>query len=378
MAYNLSGLFNTSVEGRDTFSKAISLTDNQVERLKEARKVLRSGLRTCLQQEVARITGDSAERIQPKFLTQGSFAYRTINSPCRPPQQADLDDGVYLPLSYVQDTGTPSVAADTLFDAAKACAQHVADQHGWEVSEENPSCTRVIVSSDMHIDLPIYSIPDNQFRQLVEARVAKAEAYDSAIEIDWDELPSDCVLFATRDRGWLAKDPRPIRNWVVSEFSAKGQQLRRVMRYLKAWRDFQEWENGNDPKSILLMVAVAKAFEQVHGRDDLCLLAVVREMSNSLQGRLLAPWDESEDLAERLDKPPQLRVTVVSRLQAFARSIDHALNHSLTAEEACRHIQLHLGERFPVDVRSVLMDSKEVAAPVRVAAAGAVGHQNNA
>lgn len=214
---------------------------------------------------------------------------------------------------------------------------------------------------------------------LRKQRVAKSVALDSAIdEIEWEELPSNCVLFATRDRGWLAKDPRPIRDWVVDEIEQKGVQLRRIIRYMKAWRDFQDWEDGNDPKSILLMVAVANEFQAIHGRDDLALISVVRGMASSLAGSLVAPWDENEDLADRLDDSPQLRALVISRLIGFARSIDHALNHSITAEEACRQIQQHLGDRFPVDVKAVLMDSKESAQPVRAIAAGFVGHQNNA
>ena len=73
------------------------------------------------------------------------------------------------------------------------------------------------------------------------------------------------------------------------------------MRYLKAWRDYQNWK-GDDPKSILLMVMADEAFEKpVLGRHDLALRAVVRAMITMIDQPVLAPWDGTCDLMERYD-----------------------------------------------------------------------------
>ena len=54
-------------------------------------------------------------RVEPRFFTQGSFSYKTINDPCWvPPQQMDLDDGCYLPLAFVK-AAKPAAAAQAFF-----------------------------------------------------------------------------------------------------------------------------------------------------------------------------------------------------------------------------------------------------------------------
>jgi hypothetical protein len=383
MSLNLSTLLYSTAQEDAPFLSQITLTAAESDQLMEARRHLRAGLRKCLRTEVAKLTRNQVADVAPKFVTQGSVSYKTLNKPCRPPQQADLDDGIYLPLSYVQDQGQPAAAADTLFAAVAACASQVAAENGWAVNTQNARCTRVEVSDSMHIDIPLYSIPDDEFSVL-------REAYDSAVlakadrsteeleELDWAEVTSDRVLLATRDEGWLPKDPRPIREWVRDMVEEKGEQLRRVMRYVKAWRDYQTWE-GEDPKSIMLMVAAAVSFdEKIDRRDDLALLATVRGMADAVRGRLPAPWDQNEDLASRLDDEPGLRDTVATRLQTFASAIDYAINVAHTAQAACLKLREVLGSRVPNRPDMVYLATEATSPATVTAMPGSVGRQNNA
>jgi hypothetical protein len=385
MALDLSTLLYTTVADRPSFLQEITLDEDDRQALLGARTALREGLRSCLRREVEKLVEETSKHARPKFVTQGSFSYKTINKPCRPPQQADLDDGIYLPLSYVQDKGQPAEAAEALFDAVAACAEEVARANGWSVETSNPRCTRVIVSGHMHIDIPLYSIPDEEFSRLVEAHamesLQKAErTFDQLEEEDWEDVRSDRVLLATRNEGWLAKDPRPIRNWVNQVIEAKGEQLRRVMRYVKAWRDHQNWTMGDDPKSLMLMVAAERSFDEaILRRDDLALLAVVRRMADVVNGPLLAPWPgEEEDLTARLDKHDGLRADVVKRLREFAAALDFAINTARTAGEACDKLREVFGPRVPNRPDLVLMASATASPAVVVPSAGSVGRQNNA
>lgn len=385
MALDLSTLLYTTVADRPSFLEEITLGAQDREALLDARTKLREGLRSCLRKELDKLVEENSKNPRPKFVTQGSFSYKTINKPCRPPQQADLDDGIYLPLSYVQDQGQPAEAAEALFDAVAACAQDVAITNGWTVETSNPRCTRVIVSPHMHIDIPLYSIPDSEFARLVEARAMDSmrkgeKTFSEQEDEDWDEVASDRVLLATRNEGWLAKDPRPIRDWVNAAIEEKGEQLRRVMRYVKAWRDHQTWTMGDDPKSIMLMVAAEHAFEEaVLRRDDLALLAVVRAMVGIVNGPLWAPWHgDPEDLTARLDKHAGLRADVVNRLQEFSTALDFAINTARTASEACHKLQEVLGPRVPNRPDLILMASATSGPAVVVSSAGSVGLQNNA
>src|SRR5512145_541463 len=49
-----------------------------------------------------------------RFLTQGSYAYQTLNRPAQPHcQEIDLDDGIYIPMPFVN--GRPLFSSDGLF-----------------------------------------------------------------------------------------------------------------------------------------------------------------------------------------------------------------------------------------------------------------------
>ena len=57
-------------------------------------------------------------------------------------------------------------------------------------------------------------------------------------EQSWEELDTDKVLLATRESGWISSDPRKLHVWFKRAVELKGEQLRRLCRYVKAWRDY--------------------------------------------------------------------------------------------------------------------------------------------
>ncbi|RBB92382.1 hypothetical protein C3E97_033840, partial [Pseudomonas sp. MWU12-2115] len=148
--------------------------------------------------------------------------------------------------------------------------------------------------------------PDDEFDTLIKASMEKY-GYDSVrdavilAERDaWTALPADEVLLAHRECNWMCSDPRPVKEWFLAEVEAKGEQFRRVVRYLKAYRDWR-WPSGG-PASILLMAAVAPLFERRDRRDDLALLDVVSALPDCLRNGINNPVDESESLTDRLGK----------------------------------------------------------------------------
>jgi hypothetical protein len=58
-------------------------------------------------------------------------------------------------------------------------------------------------------------------------------------------------MLAHRDEGWKPSDPRKLEEWFRAAVRQHGEQLRRVCRYLKNWRD-NRWE-GCRLSSIALM-----------------------------------------------------------------------------------------------------------------------------
>lgn len=95
---NLSTLFHTSVEDKDAFLDNLDLTEQDKAQLESARVDIRNCLREGIP-AVLRAQGFEGEVPCPRFFTQGSWSYKTLNAPAKAPQQADLDDGVYLPMT---------------------------------------------------------------------------------------------------------------------------------------------------------------------------------------------------------------------------------------------------------------------------------------
>src|SRR3546814_4916396 len=128
------------------------------------------------------------------------------------------------------------------------------DLKGWKLIDDNPNCTRLEIASDKHIDVPAYSIPDEEFEELRESRaLAICNAFDSVLakaqleeDDNWALMSTLGVLMATKDRGWRDNDPRPVTDWVESEVASKTESVRHFMLYSTGWRYSPVWE-GEDP-----------------------------------------------------------------------------------------------------------------------------------
>jgi hypothetical protein len=262
---NLSSLFFTTLENESCLNSNLDLSPSQVSIISN----VRIEVRNCLREEIPRILkckGFTDDVPTPRFFTQGSWAYKTLNSPARYLQQADIDDGCYLPMSFVSQTQRPSKAASIFFEAAEEALSGLVKDRNWKLITDKPTCIRIEFSSFAHIDIPLYAIPDSEFQTLAKLAMERfgyisfADALLKSEQDIWTALPRDHVLLAHRECDWKASDPRPVKDWFLNEIEIKGEQLRRVVRYLKALRDWK-WESGG-PSSILLMAAAGheKAF----------------------------------------------------------------------------------------------------------------------
>lgn len=344
---NLSPLFFTTVDDDSCFHRELELTSDQRQRMANAHNDIRNCLRTGIPRELKK-NGYIDEVPQPRFFTQGSWAYKTLNSPAQHPQQADLDDGCYLPMSFVAQSNRPSTAANIFFRAAEEALTPLVHNRGWVLVTDKLTCIRVIIECTAHIDIPLYAIPDDEFNKLALASL-KNYGFDSLTEAAikaerdaWTALPRDKVLLAHRECNWMPSDPRPVKEWFLGEVDAKGEQFRRIVRYLKAYRDWK-WPSGG-PASILLMAAVAPLFEKRDRRDDLALLDVVAELPSRLRSGVNNPVEESESLTDRLgDEGVEEAAKAFEKFEDMLRGAMNAGSPSI----ACASMQTEFGPRFP-------------------------------
>jgi hypothetical protein len=344
---NLSPLFFTTAADESCMHDELDLSQEQRAFIASARNDVRNCLRTGIPRVLSE-RGYTEDVPQPRFFTQGSWAYKTLNAPAQRPQQADVDDGCYLPLSFVSQTKRPSRASTVFFAAAEEALKPLVEEKRWELVTDKPTCIRIVIASYAHIDIPLYAIPDQEFATLTKASMERygydslTEAVNIAERDAWTALPADKVLLAHRECNWMSSDPRPVKDWFLGEVEAKGEQFRRVIRYLKAFRDWK-WSSGG-PASILLMAAAAPLFEKRDRRDDLALLDIVAALPAQLRAGVNNPVDVTESLTVRLGK-----AGVEEAAKAFEEleKVLRGAAHSGSPSQACILLKGEFGPRFP-------------------------------
>lgn len=346
---NFSPLLFTTT-GEDCFLNELTIAPDDLAEIDGARKEIRDFLKADLPGAL-RAKGLEGEICPPRFYIQGSRSYKTLNSPCTtPPQHSDIDDGVYLPLSVMREETSPKLAIALFFDAVVDVLGPICAERGWK-TESKDTCIRVTISPYAHIDLPLYVIPDTLFLLIKSNMESRGQVvFDGAINSErdtWKTLPSDKILLADRKQGWRKSDPMAMKNWFKRECQDKGpDQLIRVVRYLKAFRD-KQWEDKG-PSSILLMAMACPLFEPVDKRDDRALLNVVKGIPAALQNGVISPIDPEASLTAHM--PKEAIADAVAQFQIFADHLEGAIN-SPDAETAYIWLHRMLGDRFPNEPR---------------------------
>ena len=318
---------------------------------REVRSCLRNGFQELRKKQVnSRGNPDPIAMLTPKFWTQGSFSYGTLNEPAHlPPQQIDLDDGVYFPMALVN--GKPVAAKNALLNVVWRLLEGLADRKGWGIKKK-PTCARLLINDRVHIDVPVYAIPEARYQVMNEAfrkSLILNESLDHA-EIWLD--PNEVYLAKwDDDEPWIISDPQELERWFKRKCSLHGQTLRRVCRYLKAWRDYT-WRKGG-PSSIALMAAVVQVYDcylQEHGesptRDCQGLLAVAKKLPTIFRAGILNPIAPESALYPNGHSPEDMDDIQLS-VERFAVDVDAALCHSHNPDAVVLKLQQILGNRVP-------------------------------
>lgn len=246
----------------------------------------------------------------PKFRCQGASAIGTSINPLS--GEYDIDDGVYLQHLDKNDCSrwlTPETAHQWVIDAA--------DGNPEEKPVNKKTCVRVTYSGQYHVDLPIYAELNGKF------------------------YLAECGAW-----GWHRSDPLALTEWFISAVKCNGEQLRRVVRYMKAWADFQSCRRGKMPNGLILSICAVRNFI-ANARDDIAMAETLRaiQRDTELFVYVLNPVDLFEELTAGFTKAQKIR---------FQEAIASAV---LDAEEAIQGDnpkkaadlwRKQFGDRFPL------------------------------
>lgn len=266
----------------------------------------------------------------------------------------DWDLGVYLPVS-VWEGSQPRFAARAYYKLLEEALRSLCARERWTM-ETRETCIRIYIGNSAHIDVPPYAAPDNQFAAIQERALAKAlalkeeAAFRDAVAFgempgeEWDTL-TDIVL-ATLSGTWEKSDPAVVSDWFRDQVLQFGDQLKRVCRYLKAWRDFQ-WKEGG-PSSVCLMICASQVFQKMPGRDDAALLEVVRELGEKLAGEVREELINDEDFNRKLSG--EERADASAKARVLYRALKAALDAAGWQKgNVLPVLKAQFGSRFPTN-----------------------------
>jgi hypothetical protein len=382
---NAHWAFHEAPKNND-FLTAIKVLPRDESALRQARDEIRAALRAGLgtwqsvvtkselfEREFVR-TARPVPILQPRFRLQGSFVYFTVNNPAhKPPQRVDQDDGVYMSTEFIliQGNNRPILSSKGYFLAVESILEPLCERKGWTLNKNKNSCVRVEISLTAHIDLPLYAIPTEELRVMKDS-LEKSMARDAAQALFESEelgdefyraLLADRLMLAHRETGWEVSDPRKIEDWFRQAIETHGVIVRRICRYLKAWRDYN-WRRCT-LSSLALMACVVSTFDELKGdppdsRDDLVLLLVTEQLAGRLTRPLPNPvMPDNPAAALDRDWTPELRAEFVAKARELHQRIVDALQSTDDASTALRQLRIAFGDRMTDDVSVIRLQSRE-------------------
>lgn len=266
--------------------------------------------RDALRQKIEKHFVETLGVSRPAFHIQGSYAMRTLVNPvCG---EYDIDDGVYL-------THIPELPEDvsewplTPTEAHELVVAAVREQTSVPTLNKE-KCVRVVYANDYHVDLPIY--------------------------LEYEGNP---YLADTGSKGWHVNNAKALVKWFRNEIGESGEQLARVVRYLKAWVDHNS--DGRDMPSGLILTVLAVVNYKGATRDDVAFSDSIGMIANQLEQTLSVanPVDDSEDLAMGHEN----EMDVFAEHLAGLKTDSDAAVGTESQRQACELWRAQFGERFP-------------------------------
>lgn len=297
-----------------TFNKVISLSSDEKRKLKTSRDAVVKRIKKHFSEKGYKI---------PVFKGQGSFSMNTIVRPVK--GRYDLDLGIYLP----NLTGNPEKWPKT--ESIHKLIVNAVNGHTSIRPVSKNSCVRLIYRSpyvydedlSYHLDLPIYAN-----KSIAGGKVKSVIGFKGSQQ--WSEYSNPIVF-----KDWFLEQCRRNPN--------DPSQLKRLVKYLKAWK-------GNQPKyprfpdGMILTVLVAKNF-QPHKRDDIALINTMAEFHFKLAWwfRVKKPTEPFNDLAVKMSR--KQKQNFIESLEEFIKEGKKALS-SKNREKTLLIWQGLFGSRF--------------------------------
>ncbi|MEQ9373076.1 MAG: hypothetical protein RIG63_29255 [Coleofasciculus chthonoplastes F3-SA18-01] len=277
------------------FNSIIELNAKRKESLRISREAVRNKIRNFFKEK--------QNGLYPRFHGQGSFMMNTIIKPLD--GEFDIDDGIYFLVKH-----QPLQSIDTFH--RWIC--EAVDSHTKEKPIDKMTCARVVYKGHYHIDLPIYYI-----------------------------VEGSCPKLAHKRDGWISSDPKTFIKWFQSQTDDKGQ-LRRIVRYFKAWIDCK---SGTLPSGLIFSILATENI-RFNARDDIALYETLKNIKNKLDSNFTCYRPTTPTYEDLLKEYSQTNKEYFkNQIDRMISSAKKALDDNTSQKDACKEWQKHFGDRFP-------------------------------
>lgn len=198
-------------------------------------------------------------------------------------------------------------------------------------------CVTVDYASNIHIDFPIYAIYDGNYY------LAKGKTDEESC--------------------WEKSNPRELNIIIESWFEGEqGNQFRRIVRYLKRWKQiqFRDTQKDDIPPSIGIMMLAKKTFSYNHTQDGDDDLAALKYAVDGMLPLFNTDWWSSPAITINLPVEPYTNVFYkmseggMDRFHKKLLRLQNVLNNAINVSEeyeASKMIREEFGNDFPLAPR---------------------------
>ncbi|WP_175455589.1 CBASS cGAMP synthase [Winogradskyella thalassocola] len=277
------------------YNNKLKLTSSKIKRMKTARENIKT--------KITEYFKDKSKYSFTGTWIQGSYKMDTIIR--TDDDTCDMDLGVYFKM--VDSEVTAATVMDQVFKAVE------------DITTTTPSkkskCIRVVYKGDFHIDIPVYHYNTNEHSH---------------------------PRLATRYNGWEESDPKDFYDWFNNQSSDDLPQLKRIIKYLKAWSDNKK---GKFPSGLAFSIW-AVSLLNINERDDIALYELLKKIRDdiSYSWSLKMPVTPFDDVCKKLTY--EQKSNFKDALEAFIKDAKDAIE-SKNQLAASTLWQNHLGNRFP-------------------------------
>jgi hypothetical protein len=196
------------------------------------------------------------------------------------------------------------------------------EDHTQTPPKDKEPCVRAIFKAGYHVDLPAYKIEGNG-------------------------SGSETYYLAKKTSGWVKSDPRAMTRWFQDQIMQKSEQVRRLVKYFKGWRDYRSTRTATKLPSGITFTMLACEQYQSDPRDDISFTETAKSILSRLRtsDAIWKPYQPTENMRDYLSDAQFEHF--LNEIEKLVSTGDEALEEE-SAVKADEEWQTVLGDRFPV------------------------------